>query len=248
MFYKTLIILIIAVNILASAPVFAAVADFGAPVVETFRAFGQTRQGFITFLGWLFPLMLATATIIAVLSLIWAGFEWMAGAVSPPQIESAQKRIWAAVSGLALALGSWLILNTINPDLLSLRTPAAFEKANEFCASGGCPNWQDILFGDDINYNYDFDIKQASNDRLAAIEKAENIRTELANETDPQKRVALEKRLRESETEEVVKTAQITCGTSFIREKEAFNECINKEVNKKGFWEDAVCLFGLICK
>ena len=155
MFYKTSIILIIAVNILASAPVFAAVADFGAPVVETFRAFGQTRQGFITFLGWLFPLMLATATIIAVLSLIWAGFEWMAGAVSPPQIESAQKRIWAAVSGLALALGSWLILNTINPDLLSLRTPAAFEKANEFCASGGCQSWDEILgFGEAFRGGY----------------------------------------------------------------------------------------------
>src|SRR3989338_538353 len=116
MSYKILIISIIAVNILASAPVFAAVADIGAPVVQQFREFNQTRQGFIGFLKWLFPLMLAVATIAAVISLIWAGFEWMAGAVSPPQIESAQKRIWAAVSGLALALGSWLILNTIRSE------------------------------------------------------------------------------------------------------------------------------------
>ncbi|MBI5786960.1 MAG: hypothetical protein HY446_00190 [Candidatus Niyogibacteria bacterium] len=144
MSYKILIISVIAVNILALAPAFAAVADIGAPVVETFRAFGQTRQGFIAFLGWLFPLMLAVATIVAVVSLIWAGFEWMAGAVSPPQIESAQKRIWAAVTGLALALGSWLILNTINPDFVRLRAPEAFTLK---CPPEGCPSWVDILFG-----------------------------------------------------------------------------------------------------
>jgi len=182
MFYKTLIILIIAVNILASAPAFAAVADIGAPVVETFRAFGQTRQGFITFLSWLFPLMLAVATIAAVVSLIWAGFEWMAGAISPPQIESAQKRIWAAVSGLALALGSWLILNTINPDLLSQRTPAAFERANEFCASGECPTWDEILFGvDGDSYSSS---KEAWTDAKSKI--ADGVKRDFPETTDEQ--------------------------------------------------------------
>ena len=85
---------------------------------ERFEGF-RGGQGFVGFLFWLFPLMLATATILAVLVLIYAGFKWMAGAISPPQVEDAKNWIWAAITGLAIALFSYLILKTINPDLLT---------------------------------------------------------------------------------------------------------------------------------
>ncbi|MCH7882804.1 hypothetical protein IIA95_00055 [Patescibacteria group bacterium] len=99
-------------------------ADAAQGIVKQFEGFGkEPGQAFINFLVWLFPLMLASAMVLAVLMIIFAGFQWMAGAVSPPQVEEAKKKIWAAVIGLTLALTSFLILKTINPDLVSLRNP-----------------------------------------------------------------------------------------------------------------------------
>ena len=71
--------------------------------------------------------MIAAATLTSVLVIIFAGFQWMTGAISPPQVEDAKKRIRSAVFGLILALLSFLILKTINPDLISLRPPQVLE-------------------------------------------------------------------------------------------------------------------------
>lgn len=89
-------------------------------VVEQFEQF-ETQPGsaFLNFLNWLFPFMIATATILAVIMIIFAGFRWMMGAVSPPQVEEAKNMIWAALIGLTIALFSYLVLNTINPNLVS---------------------------------------------------------------------------------------------------------------------------------
>lgn len=89
---------------------------------------GEFDANFLKFLNWLFPAMLAVVTILAVLVLIFAGFKWMTGAISPPQVEDAKKWIWAAIIGLSLALLSFLILKTINPDLISLKEPEGLEE------------------------------------------------------------------------------------------------------------------------
>ena len=101
-------------------------------------------KGFLDFLGWLFPVMIAGAALIATLSIIFAGFQWMAGAISPPQVEAAKNRISASVLGLAIALGSWLILNTINPAFTTLKAPKGFTLQ---CPGGVCPSWGEVLFG-----------------------------------------------------------------------------------------------------
>jgi putative hemolysin len=87
------------------------------------QKFKDFDTNFIGFLQWLFPVMLSVSAILAVLTLIFAGFKWMAGAISPPQVDEAKKMIAAAIGGLALALSSWLILSTINPKLISLQKP-----------------------------------------------------------------------------------------------------------------------------
>lgn len=99
---------------------------------ERFSEEGQFQGNFLLFLEWLFPAMLAVATILAVLVLIFAGFKWMAGAVSPPQVEDAKKWIWAAIIGLSLALLSFLILKTINPDLIELEKPTRVETQQRY--------------------------------------------------------------------------------------------------------------------
>jgi len=62
------------------------------------------------------------AAVLAVAVIVWAGFVWMT-APAIESLEEAKKRIWGAIAGLILLLASWLILYTINPELVSLNPP-----------------------------------------------------------------------------------------------------------------------------
>lgn len=66
------------------------------------------------------------ASVIAVIMIIIAGFQWTASAGSADKIKSAQKRIAGAVMGLTLAILSYIILNTVNPYLVNFRLPQAW--------------------------------------------------------------------------------------------------------------------------
>ncbi|GAF88336.1 unnamed protein product [marine sediment metagenome] len=60
--------------------------------------------------------------IAALGGLVYGGFMYMlSGTVTSK--DEAKKWIWGAISGLVLGLASYLLLNTINPDLVSLRGP-----------------------------------------------------------------------------------------------------------------------------
>lgn len=67
----------------------------------------------------MFAIFVGLAAVIAVIMLVICGFQYMTSdAISSK--ESAKKRCWAAILGLGLILISWIILNTINPNLLNL--------------------------------------------------------------------------------------------------------------------------------
>jgi hypothetical protein len=53
--------------------------------------------------------------------IVIAGFEWLTAAGDSGKIKHAREKITNALIGLVLALGSYTILNTINPALLSLQ-------------------------------------------------------------------------------------------------------------------------------
>ncbi|PIR69589.1 MAG: hypothetical protein COU47_02430 [Candidatus Niyogibacteria bacterium CG10_big_fil_rev_8_21_14_0_10_46_36] len=73
---------------------------------------------FIQFLNWLFPALLSIAALLAFVMIVFAGFKWIAAAGNPAAIEDAKDMIIKAVLGLILAFMSWLVLNTINPNLV----------------------------------------------------------------------------------------------------------------------------------
>ncbi|OGZ31748.1 MAG: hypothetical protein A3H02_01635 [Candidatus Niyogibacteria bacterium RIFCSPLOWO2_12_FULL_41_13] len=82
---------------------------------------GGERVGFILFLNkWLFPFMLSAAAILAVLMIVIAGARWVASAGSEAEIKAARDMITNAIIGLILAFAAWLIINTINPDILKV--------------------------------------------------------------------------------------------------------------------------------
>lgn len=79
----------------------------------------EMGKAFVKFLGWLFSFLLSLAALLALAVIIIAGFKWIAAAGNPSMISDAKDMITKAIIGLILAFASWLILNTINPNLVS---------------------------------------------------------------------------------------------------------------------------------
>lgn len=72
--------------------------------------------------------LVAGAGALAVIMVIIAGTQYVASGISPDARSSANERMVNALTGLALVLVSYLILNTINPNLVNFKleiTPVA---------------------------------------------------------------------------------------------------------------------------
>jgi hypothetical protein len=68
--------------------------------------------------------------LAAFVALVIAGFQYLTSAGNPTRMKDAMDRIKSAGAGLLLLLASFLILNTINPQLTKLRMPE-FPPLNE---------------------------------------------------------------------------------------------------------------------
>lgn len=70
------------------------------------------------YLNGMFKIGIGLASVLAVLMIVVAGVQYIGGASSPSEISSANSRIKDAFLGLFVALGSWLLLTTIDPNLI----------------------------------------------------------------------------------------------------------------------------------
>lgn len=83
----------------------------------------------------IYDFLLSIVGIVAVVMLIWGGMQYIAAAGNGGAVTTAKESIKDALFGLLLALLSYVIVGTINPDVLYLRQPgAAFE--NQITAGG----------------------------------------------------------------------------------------------------------------
>lgn len=71
-----------------------------------------------TYLGAIFKIGIGLAGVLAVLMIVIGGIQYIGSGMSPSGKTDARDRITNAVLGLLLALLSWIILNTINPNLV----------------------------------------------------------------------------------------------------------------------------------
>ena len=76
---------------------------------------------FSAYLSALFNYAIAVAAILAVVMIVIGGLQYIGAAGNTSVIEDAKDRIYWAIVGLILALGSWLILYNINPKLTELK-------------------------------------------------------------------------------------------------------------------------------
>lgn len=75
-------------------------------------------DGLVIYFNSVVKLMIALSTGLAVLYMVWGGVQYTMSDVVTSK-SAAKSTIWRALGGLVLALTSWLILNTINPALLT---------------------------------------------------------------------------------------------------------------------------------
>ena len=85
----------------------------------------------------IYNLMVGIAGVLAVIMIVVGGLEYIASAANPSAKESAKKRIWAAIGGLLLALSSYLILQTVNPDLVKFDLNIEKKGLQQKPAAGG---------------------------------------------------------------------------------------------------------------
>lgn len=81
----------------------------------------QQVLDFPDFISRFVPFLLAFAALAAFVQIVFGGILRATSGGNPTAIGDANDRIWKAILGLFLALSAYLILYTINPDLLSLR-------------------------------------------------------------------------------------------------------------------------------
>lgn len=80
--------------------------------------FEGSTNNLSSFLQAAFQFGLAMAAVLSVIMIIWGGVEIMLSE-SIFNKEAGRKKIQDAIWGLVLALTAWLILNTINPQILN---------------------------------------------------------------------------------------------------------------------------------
>lgn len=76
---------------------------------------------FHTFIQYTYEWGVALGGLAVFAMLLWAGIEYLTSAGDPKKMGSAINRIQSSILGLILLLASWLILNTINPELVQLK-------------------------------------------------------------------------------------------------------------------------------
>ncbi len=78
---------------------------------------GPSTGGISGYLQTVFLFGIGLAGLLAVVTIVWGGIEYITAYGNEGRIKNAKDRITQAILGLLLAVGAWLILSTINPDL-----------------------------------------------------------------------------------------------------------------------------------
>lgn len=95
------------------------------PIVQLEVPIGETVQvsGIAEYVQVFYRFAVAAVAIIAAVLMMYAGITWLTAAGNSTKIGEAKERIWAALSGLILAMLSYAILQTLNPALVNPTNP-----------------------------------------------------------------------------------------------------------------------------
>jgi len=75
------------------------------------------------YIKYIFYFAISIAGVICFVALIFGGVRWLTSAGNPGAVSDAKDQLFSGILGLIILLGSWLFLNTINPQLVSFEAP-----------------------------------------------------------------------------------------------------------------------------
>lgn len=81
------------------------------------------NQDLATLIPWIYNGLIGLSGLAAFVMLVRAGVLWMTSSVNPAGIGEAKSMMQSAVLGLLLVLTSYIILQVINPELLTPTLP-----------------------------------------------------------------------------------------------------------------------------
>lgn len=93
--------------------------------------------GPVAIVGNIYLFALGIGGLLAFGSIVFAGIEWATSRGNPSAISDAQDQITQAFLGLLLLTGSYIILNTINPQLTVLQIPKLAPVKEATLGTGG---------------------------------------------------------------------------------------------------------------
>jgi len=91
----------------------------GYTLIESLPGLSSQNVSLSSYLGWLFPFALTVTAVLAVIMIVIGGLEIVGGGNEGLKT-SGKKKIEGAIYGLLLAVSAYLILYTINPDLVNM--------------------------------------------------------------------------------------------------------------------------------
>ncbi|WKZ28886.1 MAG: pilin [Patescibacteria group bacterium] len=94
--------------------------EIAIPIAERVEGYtGNTVTDLANYIGVIYQFMISIIGVVAAVMMIIGGFQYLTSAGDAGKIGAARKRITDALIGLVLAFSAYLLLNTINPALLS---------------------------------------------------------------------------------------------------------------------------------
>lgn len=145
---KTLIYLILTFSfLLFSGVVFAKPIDLQVPIPVPGGELTKSVEDLGEYISIFYQFFVTSAGILATVMIILGGYRWIVAAGNAQKIGEAKETIISAVLGLVLALTSYILLNTINPAITSLKpltVPALQQFTTEGMAEKLCDFDQDV--------------------------------------------------------------------------------------------------------
>ena len=82
-----------------------------------------STSGIVNYLMILYYFLFGIAGVMAMGSIVYSGFQWITSGSNHSNISQAKARISNSILGLIILLSSYVILQTINPNLTKLKEP-----------------------------------------------------------------------------------------------------------------------------
>ncbi len=119
--YNSLILfgIVFGLKFVSSLPIFAAQSANTAVNVD-YPAFLNSSSSIPSFISGLYDYAIGISGTLAIIMIIYGGIKYLASGGNESALGDAKDRVTNAIWGLLLLAGSYLVLNTINPQLVSL--------------------------------------------------------------------------------------------------------------------------------